>query len=590
MLKKLLRHNVSIIGLTNVGDDDISAFAQMYADVPVAQRKNESNFMRDGLYYARGYLVLRNRGATHDEALEAIRPAAEADSRFDVDPAGTLPALGDDAIVDIAAQFTAVYKDPIGRFQRQSRMENLRDMTFYLQRYFWHRQHGRGHDNAVKHMLCEMYVEAGLPDPCAPKPGERSRREGLVQADGHKLRDDTGPFFPLGASLMSALWQWKHDRPRGEQNLKYLSEHTFDYARILGEVGGRSWGDRIIDPRDSDYEDVLASYLDTAYTTYGMRTELTLLGTGTGVDPMYAADRVIEVLRDRQHMIVNLEGANEAWKNFKQPAVLRALVKKLRQALPDVLIASSSPTNAEGMKNRMDLDIANFATVHSRRDVADGGWSAVRQPWDAKDIPSAVSYNEPPGLESSGAVLADPLRLTMLRALCMICGASAFVFHTGAGTRGGGQADVDMGRKANFNEYGELFDRCVAGFRAVDPLIHENAPNWQKVRHFQSRHPFANNQVWDDRHPLDRGIQRNYCAYGDGLFITMPIGVKASPRSGDPLFKAKDACAITVYEPTSDGAVEIVLEARLASGQSIPLAGATDRDGSKAYIVVGQVV
>src|SRR3954447_25051588 len=83
MLKKLLQPNVSIAGLTNVGDDDIIAFARMYADVPVAQQKNESDFMRDGLYYARGYLVMRNRGATHGEALDATRSAAEGDSRFD---------------------------------------------------------------------------------------------------------------------------------------------------------------------------------------------------------------------------------------------------------------------------------------------------------------------------------------------------------------------------------------------------------------------------------------------------------------------------------------------------------------------------
>jgi hypothetical protein len=121
-------------------------------------------------------------------------------------------------------------------------------------------------------------------------------------------------------------------------------------------------------------------------------------------------------------------------------------------------------------------------------------------------------------------------------------------------------------------------------------LIHENAPNWRKVRHFQALHPFANNEIWEDRHPRDRGIQRNYCAYGEGLFITMPIGVKASPRRGDPVFKAKDACAITVYEPTSEGTLEGVLDARLARGQSIPLAGATDKGGSKAYIVVGRIV
>ncbi|NLC57874.1 MAG: hypothetical protein GX774_13645 [Armatimonadetes bacterium] len=66
--------------------------------------------------------------------------------------------------------------------------------------------------------------------------GERPP-SGRVRLQGHSLVDDRGPFLGLGVSYFTALWRCKHDRPRLECDLAFLSQQGFRYYRMLSMVG-----------------------------------------------------------------------------------------------------------------------------------------------------------------------------------------------------------------------------------------------------------------------------------------------------------------------------------------------------------------
>lgn len=420
--------------------------------------------------------------------------------------------------------------------------------------------------------------------------GLRSRkpRAGLVRAEGRKIVDDAGAFFPLGVSFFCALWGWKHDRDRARRSFAFLAEHDADYYRALFEVGGGSWADRTIDPRGADYEDNAIDMVETAWNEFGLRVEPTVFAGGTGADPDLVTDKLRRIFESRQHVVISMEGANEAFQNFPDHALLRRQVQKIRSWFRG-LVATSSPQNASpelfAEYTSKDFDVANFFTVHTERSVNDGGWRAVRQPWDAWPLRMGGSNNEPPGLQSSGAMLSDPLRLAMLRAIGIMCGVPAFVLHTGAGVRWGGAADLATGtgkdylpRKANFWEYDNFSAICRA-LRQVDALVPADAPNWTKTRHGADHtdHPLRTDDIWPDG--LDHGVVRIHAAYGGGRFVVMPIGVK---KYAD--LHARDACRITVSDPLTGATLD---ERTLAAGEVYRLTGATDPDASAAYIING---
>jgi hypothetical protein len=231
----------------------------------------------------------------------------------------------------------------------------------------------------------------------------------------------------------------------------------------------------------------------------------------------------------------------------------------------------------------MDKDITNFHTDHFDRGYGDGDWRFVRQPWDAKGYPHAGSQNEPIGPHASVRESRDPLRICMLRALGIAMGMSGFVFHTGAGVRGGGRGDGPAGshpfqRHANFWDYQSDFDAIIPALRAIETLIPADAPNWRKTRHHWDDHPLRTDDIWPDG-LVNYGVVRNHCVYSGSEFVTLPMGVW---HHAD--LKAKDSCQVKIYDPVT---ATLLREESLSAGQMLHLEGADDSEASKAYIIVG---
>jgi hypothetical protein len=154
-----------------------------------------------------------------------------------------------------------------------------------------------------------------------------------------------------------------------------------------------------------------------------------------------------------------------------------------------VLVAlSSSPRTVcageDGLQALYKGSGADLATLHfERRPLAIvGRWNLLRQPWDlprCDGTPALVSNNEPVGPQSTIASLDDPLVLTMLAFVSYGAGLGSFVMHAGPGVRGGGAADLSLGRKSNLWEAPRI-EAIANGLQALERLLPPDFANWRK--------------------------------------------------------------------------------------------------------------
>ena len=332
---------------------------------------------------------------------------------------------------------------------------------------------------------------------------------GIVHGDGHAFVDAGGPFLARGATLFWGLWGYQQDRARLGRNLATLRDWGFDYVRVLGVVGAPgerpgpvcgsdvdgcdSWRDRRLDPTASNYARDIAGFTDWAYKEYGLRVQWTIFG-GTDYTPTPESRRtVVEMFADissgREPAIFAFEIANESWQNGfsgeEGRKELRALARLLK-ARSSNLVALSSPETAscaEAQELYRDSP-ADLMTMHIARVGGGNGeyWTALREIWDLQNcggVPTLVSSNEPIGPESSVVGLDDPVALSAMALVTYGSGIGAFVFHTGPGVRGGGAADLALGRRSNLWELPSA-PRIVGGFASLLRLLPGNFANWSR--------------------------------------------------------------------------------------------------------------
>lgn len=294
---------------------------------------------------------------------------------------------------------------------------------------------------------------ADLGGPDMPPPAERG---GLVRLSGNAFVDDGGPFLARSATMMWAAWAYRHDRPRLEDNLAFLSARGFHGIRALGVVGDPAardyWDGREIDPHWPDYAEVIAGLTDLAWDEYGLRIEWTLIGDGqitvpTPEDRAALVDAFIAMSQGREEKILHFELANESWQNGfpgdEGIAELRALTSSMRDRT-EILVAASAPPSSLDCGQIAaiygDPQVADLATIHFDRDIGqvDGPWRPVWQPWTYAScgLATVATNNEPIGPGASVATDDDPERLAAAAAATWISGLPHYVFHSHAGVRG----------------------------------------------------------------------------------------------------------------------------------------------------------
>ena len=422
---------------------------------------------------------------------------------------------------------------------------------------------------------------------------------GRVQIADHSLFDDDGPFLGLGVSYFTALWRCKHDRERLESDLEFLSQQGFNYYRMLSMVGYYSaWDGLEISPvsftsREGkrvdawpDYWEQFGELIDIAYDRYGIRTQITIFADAQLMPQQEARlehmQRLLEqVLPGREHKIIMLEVANEAWQNGfpgdEGVADLRAFATYLneRTEVP-VAITSNHDWPAlgspEGFEQVYADSSADLATWHFSRDHRiDAGWKPVYDCWDFGDREGfpPVSSNEPIGPGASVNSESEPIRLVMAAAFAYAAKLPMYVFHSQAGVFG----------KTRFEE-----TPAIDQFQHVLRLLPADLPSWQRNDGKQPEAPltvFAGgqpNQYWPDVESAEDGCVRNTGGRQEDRFVCVPIGIRSSGLQ----VEARHALRFDAHDPLTG---EKLVSATMQPGERLCLPA-----GPGALIIRGQIL
>jgi hypothetical protein len=379
-------------------------------------------------------------------------------------------------------------------------------------------------------------------------------RTGRVRVEDRVWTDDAGAFRPFGHTLFWALWGWKHDQARVRQTLAWLRERAVDYVRVLGDVG---WPGQEIDSSAPAFPNLLGDFIDACHDQHGMRVEISVWG-GSHRDPVAAARKVASVVSDsRQHKVMNLEAANESFQNGPDDTVLAEMVAILKKT-GCLTAASSGDSGALNMSGAPTI-----ASVHADRQQGRHGERMVRQMWDHRDHSFGLTHNEPAGPRSSVAECTNPSKLAMLRALGIVCGVGAFVFHNGNGVSG--RPDPAHNRQGDLWTVPDV-DEMMAATRGIDALLPVPVERWQKTTQHGpdpiGPQPLIADMIWSDP-GSDHGCDRCYGAVHpqDG-FVTIVSDVVVRVD-----LRAARGCKVEVWS----GVGRKVREATLDAGQVIRL-------------------
>lgn len=426
-----------------------------------------------------------------------------------------------------------------------------------------------------------------------------SRRTGRVRVEQHCLVDENGPFLGVGVSYFTALWRCKYDRARLESDFEFLSRQGFNYYRMLSMVGhNAAWKGLEIAPvsfttREGrpveawpDYWRQIGELIDLAYDRYEMRTQITVFadaqlmpGKEERLDHMR---RILEeVVPGREHKIILLEVANEAWQNGfpgdEGVADLREFAKFLssRTEIPVAITSNHDWPDLGSTKGFDQLyadGVADVATWHFSRDRrGDDGWKPIYDCWEFGDRPGfpPVSSNEPIGPGSSVNAEKDPLRLATAAAFAYTAKLPMYVFHSAAGVMG----------KTRFEE-----TPGIDSFGSVLRLLPADLPNWERNDGLEPRAPltvFAGGEAdryWSEVAAARDGCLRNIGSRKDDRFVCIPIGIR-----GDGLqVEARQGLEFTAHDPVTGKTLK---SAAMRAGERLRLPAA-----GGALIIVGRVV
>lgn len=423
-------------------------------------------------------------------------------------------------------------------------------------------------------------------------PARTVPRSGIVRVVGHGLVDDQGPFLGLGVSYFTALWRFRHDRQRLEDDLQFLSAQGFNYYRMLSMVGWyAAWERREIAPvaftsrtgkrvaQWDDYWRQLGGLIDLAYDRHGMRTQITVFADAQ-LMPTKAArlehlERLLtEVVPGREQKIILIEVANEAWQNGfpgeQGVKDLREFTEFLAKRT-DIPIATTS-NHHEDFERIYANSAADIATWHFSRDRrADDGWAPVYDCWELANRPGfpPISTNEPIGPGASVASEQSRIRLVMAAAFAYTAGLPMYVFHSEAGVFG----------KTRFQDA-----PAVSDFRQLLTILPPDLPNWRRNNGTGEDSPFvafANrkpDRFWPEIPESRDGCVRNVGGRKDDRFVCVPIGI----REGGLQVQARASMRFEAFNPLTG---KSLVTTALDTGEQLVLPA-----GPGGLIITGRIV
>jgi len=408
--------------------------------------------------------------------------------------------------------------------------------------------------------------------------------EGRVRVVGHSLVDDDGPFLGLGVSYFTALQRCKYDRPRLESDLAFLARQGFNYYRMLSMVGhNASWKGIEIAPASftsregrrveawPDYWRQLRDLVDLAYDKYGMRSQITVFADAQlmpdkGARIEHMRKLLEEVTPGREHKIILIEVANEAWQNGfpgdQGVTDLREFARYLgdRTEIPIAITSNHEGSDAGNFRSFDHLyggGASDLATWHFSRDRrTDDGWKPVYDCWDLADRPGLppVSSNEPIGPGSSVDAEKEPIRLVSAAAFAYAAALPMYVFHSEAGVHG----------RSRFEDAAAI-DR----FGHVMRLLPGDLPNWKRNDGKEADAPFT---------ALPDGCVRNIGSRKGDRFICVPIGI----RPGGLSLQARRDLQFVAHDPLTGEALK---SATMQAGERLTLPA-----GPGALLILGRIL
>jgi hypothetical protein len=221
---------------------------------------------------------------------------------------------------------------------------------------------------------------------------------------------------------------------------------------------------------------------------------------------------------------------------------------------------------------------ADVATVHYPRSSSDDDpWESVRRPWSwpgayettcRGSLPVAVN-NEPIGPQSSVVSDRDPLRLVMAYVTTFVAGNAAYVLHTGAGIRGGGAADLAVGRAADFADVPNLA-AALAGLQRAREYLPRDLANWRRRDVRDPAHPFTG----FDEAVRSGALASAHTTTSRDRFVLAVLGARR-----DLVVRARTPLVVEIHEPLGDRAGRSVA---LGAGERLTLSGA------EAFVLTGR--
>jgi len=422
--------------------------------------------------------------------------------------------------------------------------------------------------------------------------------ENMVRLDGKSLCDNNGPFLGLGVSYFQAMRRAKYDRARLSSDLALAAAKGFNYVRILSMV---NWDGLEIAPVSftnsagkpvqgwPDYWQQFRDLLDLV-AQHGLRTEVTIFADAQYVMHDKSArqahlDGILANIAGREHKILHLEVANEAWQNGFPGAQGIADLRKFAQYLANrttvpVAITSNYDTSDAGIASLYGGSAADLATIHFSRDLRtiEGGWLPVRDCYRAGNLPGVppVSSNEPIGPGSSVSSENDPIKLCAAAVFAYIANLPTYVYHSRAGVYGYMDCCPPSGSEVRFEN-----TDGINAYQYLRQLLPPDLASWVRNDGLEPSAPFTvfcngqANRYWPDVNSPTNGCDRNIGSTKGREFVCFPMGI----LGGGVTLQARRPVRFQVFNPLTG---EVVSNLTLNAGSQVTLP-----QGPGAWILKG---